>query len=105
MPEGTPTEAALAQTLENVIRFARSGEKLLAAAATLVPAAAALAELRSYDPDLSPEVGVAFVAVQEALAALRRAIAFQDARFDAQQARIAATLFDQLRPPTEGDTP
>lgn len=98
MEEPAPA-APFEHLLDDVVKYARSAEKLIATAATLMPAATALGELRDYDPALEPEVAVAFAHVQEALAALTRASGFLDARFEASLDGMRASI----DPPTEGE--
>ena len=86
-------------SLAIAIQYARSAERLIAAVATLMPAADALTRLSEFDPDLKPEIAVAFAHVGEALEALKRASTFQEARFDA-----AVAALDLDPPLQEGDT-
>lgn len=96
----TDPEDAFGRVLDTAVLLARSGEKLLAACATLLPVSQALSDLSEFDPDLKPEVDAAADLIKEAFEVLRRASDFQDARYEATLVRIQA----ELNPPTEGES-
>lgn len=98
MPE--PLEP-ISAALSGAIGYTRSGERILAVLAALVPVATGLDRIREGDPELEPEIDAARAHVAEAGDALARAFLFIEARSEANLAAIKAAV-ESLAPPNEG---
>jgi len=73
--------------INDVINYARAGERLLSVAGLLANTATALKDVVELDAALAPEMMVALDALTEASDAIKRALTFLDARHQAKWGR------------------
>lgn len=75
-------ESSIPEAISQIVKYSRLGEKIIAAAAALVPVVESVKSVYALDFELEPELRAVLAHIDAAMEGLDGAFKFVDARFD-----------------------